>query len=174
MRKLTVREPEIMRLGILDEIQRSEDSRYDHRLHGILLICNGMSCYQVADLLGQAPRTIQNWVRRFETHGFAGLQEMPRQGRPAALDDATLNKVGKDLRQTPRSFGYPQNFWDGKLLSHHLAVAFSVQMGIRQCQRLFKRLGFRLRKPRPVIAKSDPEAQQAYKKTSGSGRQSQN
>jgi transposase len=173
MRKLTVRDPDSMRLGIIDEIQRNEDSRYDHRLHGILLICNGMSCYQVATLLGQAPRTVQYWVRRFESHGFAGLQEKPRQGRPAALDDAALTKVEKDLRQNPRSLGYSQNFWDGKLLSHHLTVTYGVIMGVRQCQRLFKRLGFRLRKPRPVIAKRDPEAQQAYKKTSASGCQSQ-
>jgi transposase len=173
MRKLTVRDPDTMRLGILDEIQRNEDSRYDHRLHGILLICKGMSCYQVADILGQAPRTVQYWVRRFETHGFAGLQEKSRQGRPAALDESALTKVGKDLRQEPRSLGYSQNFWDGKLLSHHLEVAYGVKMGIRQSQRLFKRLGFRLRKPRPVIAKSDPEAQKAYKKTSGTGRRSQ-
>jgi len=164
MRKLTVRDPDTMRLGIIDEIQRHEDSRYDHRLHGLLLICNGMSCYQVADILGQAPRTVQYWVRRFETHGFAGLQEKTRRGRPAALDDETLTEVGKDLRQEPRSFGYSQNFWDGKLLSHHLWMAYGVKMGVRQCQRLFKRLKFRLRKPRPVIAKRDPEAQKAYKK----------
>lgn len=120
-------------------------------------------------MLGQAPRTVQYWVRRFESHGFAGLQEQPRKGRPAALNEIALAKIGKDLRQEPRSLGYSQNFWDGKLLSHHLAAAYGVQMGIRQCQRLFKRLGFRLRKPRPVIAKSDPEAQKAYKKTSGTG-----
>ncbi len=173
MRKLTVRDAETMRLGILDEIQRNEDSRYDHRLHGILLICSGMTCYKVAEVLGQAPRTVQYWVRRFDTHGFAGLQEKPRQGRPAALDKTALIKVGKDLRQPPRSFGYAQNFWDGKLLSHHLEVAYGIHMGVRQCQRLFKQLGFRLRKPRPVIAKSDPEAQKAYKKTSGTGKRPQ-
>jgi len=168
-----IRDAETMRLGILDEIQRNEDARYDHRLHGVLLICKGMSCYQVADILGQAPRTVQYWVRRFEIHGFAGLQEQYRQGRPPALDENTLTMVGKDLRQEPRSLGYSQNLWDGKLLSHHLEVAYGVKIGIRQCQRLFKQLGFRLRKPRPVIAKSDPEAQKAYKKTSGSGRRSE-
>jgi len=170
MRKLTVSNPDTMRLGIIDEIQRSEDSRYDHRLHGVLLICSGMSCYKVAEVLGQAPRTVQYWVRRFETHGFAGLQEKSRLGRPSALDETTLTKVGKDLRKDPRSFGYSQNLWDGKLLRYHLEAAYGVRIGIRQCQRLFKRLGFRLRKPRPMIAKSDPEAQKAYKKTSETGR----
>jgi len=165
MKKLTIHEPEVMRQGILSEIRSSEDSRYNHRLHGVLFVCSGMSCYKVAELLGQSPRTIQHWVNRFESDGFTGLQEKVRQGRPSAIDDKTLAKIGTDLRQSPRNFGYPQNMWDGKLLSHHLAIIFGIQMGVRQCQRLFNRLGFRQRKPRPIIAKSDPVAQQAYKKT---------
>ena len=35
MRKLQIKDAEIMQLALQDEIMRSEDSRYDHRLHGI-------------------------------------------------------------------------------------------------------------------------------------------
>ncbi|TRZ49465.1 winged helix-turn-helix domain-containing protein [bacterium] len=59
------------------------------------------------------------------------------------------------------------NLWDGKLLSHHLSEKYDVSLGVRQCQRLFTHLGFRRRKPRPVIAKSDSEAKAIYKKTPG-------
>jgi len=76
-----------------------------------------------------------------------------------------MEQLGKDLRQPPRVFGYPQNFWDGILLSHHLASVYDVKLGARQCQRLFHKLDFRLRKPRGVIAKADPSAQEAFKKT---------
>jgi transposase len=69
------------------------------------------------------------------------------------------------LRLSPREFGYSQNLWDGKLLSHHLSKSYGVQLGERQCRRLFRQLGFRRRKPRPVIAKADEEAQREYKKT---------
>ena len=170
MRKLEVKNAEFMRLAIQDEILRSEESRYDHRLHGILLVCSGFSCTKVAELLGQGRRTVQYWVRRFEQSGFAGLQEGFRAGRPPALDEETLEEVGADLRRSPRDWGYAQNLWDGKLLSHHLAQRYSVRLGVRQCQRLFRQLGFRRRKPRPVIAKADPEAQRAYKKTASPGR----
>jgi hypothetical protein len=30
-------------LGLQQEIQRSEESRYDHRLHGVLLVAQGMT-----------------------------------------------------------------------------------------------------------------------------------
>ena len=70
-----------------------------------------------------------------------------------------METLGQHLRKSPRSFGYLQNLWDGKLLSHHIREEFGVEMGVRQCQRLFRKLNFRRRKPRPLIAKADPLAQ---------------
>ena len=171
MRKLEINHAEVMRLAIQDEIQRSDESRYDHRLHGILLVAQGFSAYRVAELLEQSPRTVQNWVRRFNEIGFAGLRDVERSGRPARLDEAALEALNQDLRKPPEDFGYSQNLWDGKLLHHHLAQHYDVDLGVRQCQRLFRELGFRLRKPRPLIAQSDPEAQRAYKKTPPPGGQ---
>ena len=165
MRKLQITEADFMRIALQDEIKRSEESRYDHRLHGVLLVCSGLSCYHVAGLLGQSPRTVQYWVKRFEKSGFAGLQDSEKPGHPTAFDATTLQRIGKDLRQQPQVFGYAQNLWDGKLLSHHLSEQHALKIGVRQCQRLFGKMGFRRRKPRPLIAKSDPQAQKAYKKT---------
>lgn len=170
MRKLEITDAQIMQIAVQEEILRSEESRYDHRLHGVLLVSSGFSCYEVAELFGHSPRTVQYWVRRFEQSGFAGLEEVPRPGRPASLDKKMYRKLGQDLRQSPRKFGYKQNLWDGKLLCHHLAQKFEVQLGVRQCQRLFSQLGFRRRKPRPLIAKADPEKQRTYKKTAPPGK----
>jgi hypothetical protein len=47
-----------------------------------------------------------------------------------------------------------------------------VILGVRQCQYMFKSFGFRLRKPRPLIARADPEVQEAYKKTTKARRRS--
>jgi transposase len=170
MRKLEIKDADIMQIAIQQEIQRSEQSRYDHRLHGLLLACNGFSSYKVAQMLGHSPRTVQYWIRRFEESGFAGLEDQPRAGRPGTIDAELYKKIGHDLRCSPRAFGHCQNLWDGRLLSHHLAKVHKVKIGIRQCQRLFHRLGFRLRKPRPVIANADPEAQRRYKKTASNGK----
>ena len=170
MRRLEIADADIMRIAIQQEILRSQESRYDHRLHGVLLCCSGFSCYQVAEVLGQSARTVQSWLKRFEKSGFAGLQEQPRPGRPGVLDAAVRERIGRDLRQSPRALGYLQTLWDGKLLSHHIQKVFGLRLGVRQCQRMFRQLGFRRRKPRPVIAKADPEAQRAYKKTAGMGR----
>jgi transposase len=94
-----------MILGLQDEIRRSEESRYDHRLHGVLLVAQGATCPEVSRLLGDAPRTVENWVRRFEAQGLAGLTEGPRSGRPRRLSEAQLREVDGGLRQTPRDLG---------------------------------------------------------------------
>jgi len=169
MRKLIIRDPEIMKVAIQCEIERSEDSRYDHRLHGVLLVCDGRSCYEAAEMLGHSPRTIQLWVNRFERIGFEGLRDGERLGRPGRLDAKQLKRLGKDLRRDARELGYSQNMWDGKLLSHHLSEAYGIELGVRQCQRLFGELGFRRRKPRPVMAEADRDAQMRFKKTQKAG-----
>ena len=166
MRKLVVADAEIMQIAIRNEIARSEESRYDHRLHGVLLVSQGLDCYTVAQYLGEHPVTVQRWVGRFNQRGFAGLQEGERPGRPGRISELQWSELEQTLRHSPRDEGYTQSPWDGKLLAHHLKSRYGVVLGVRQCQRIFRQMGFRRRKPRPVIAKADPEQQRRYKKNS--------
>jgi transposase len=170
MRKLQIADPEVMRIAIQQEIARSDESRYDHRLHGLLLITGGQSCQQVAALFGEDRRTVQRWVKRFETHGLAGMREGERPGRPATLDAKQWTALGRDLRRDPSKFGHAAHLWDGKLLSEHLRLRYGVRLGVRQCQRIFGQMGFRLRKPRPQVAQSDPVKVAAFKKTASAGK----
>jgi transposase len=170
MRKLEIADPEVMRIAIQQEIARSDESRYDHRLHGLLLVTGGQSCQQVADLFGEDRRTVQRWVKRFETHGLEGMREGERPGRPATLDARQWAALGRDLRRDPEVFGLAGHLWDGKLLSEHLRRRYGVTLGVRQCQRVFGQMGFRLRKPRPQVAQSDPVKVAALKKTAAPGK----
>jgi len=38
MRKLEISDAEVMGIAIRQEIERNEEARYDHRLHGLLLV----------------------------------------------------------------------------------------------------------------------------------------
>ncbi len=51
MRALTIIDSEEMILVLQDEIRRSEQSRYDHRLHGVLLVAQGLSAHQVGPVI---------------------------------------------------------------------------------------------------------------------------
>ena len=104
-------------------------------------------------------------MRRFERRGLAGLREGEHPGRPQRLSTEQVAKINAILRQTPRDAGLGQNLWDGKALSAWIERKYGGSLGVRQCQRLFRRLEFRLRKPRPMIAKGDPAVQQQHEKT---------
>jgi len=166
MTPLTITDAPTIVLGLQDEIRRSRESRYDHRLHGVLLVAQGMSCAEVSRLLGDSPRTVEYWVRRFEDKGLAGLVEGERIGRPRRLSDKQLEEIDSVLRQEPESVGISRGLWDGKGLAEFIKKRYGVTLGVRQCQYIFRSLGFRRRKPRPLIARADPEVQEAYKKTS--------
>jgi transposase len=169
MRPLTISDREEMILALQDEIRRSPEARYDHRLHGVLLVAHGLSCREVARRLGDAPRTVENWVHRFEQDGFAGLADGAREGRPSRLNAKQRAQVDAALRRSPAHYGLPAQLWDGPLLSSFLKKQFGVTLRVRQCQRLFRRLGFRRRTPRPEVGQADPVAQAAVKKTPVAG-----
>ncbi len=164
MKKAKISDAETVILILQDEIRRSYEARYDHRLHAILMVAQGISCRKVAHLLGDSPRSVAYWVKRFEAEGLSGLADADRSGRPSRLDEQQIQHIEKALRSHPSQYGISGNLWDGKLLSHFIRQQLGVELGVRQCQRLFRRLGFRFRKPRPLIAKADPERQEAFKK----------
>jgi len=172
MKPLTITDSSTIILGLQDEIRRSEESRYDHRLHGVLLVAQGMSCPEVSRLLGDSPRTVEYWVKRFEDRGLTGLIEGERSGRPRRLNEKQLEEIDSILRQPPETVGITTGLWDGKGLAAFIKERYGITLGVRQCQYMFKSFGFRRRKPRSLIARADPELQETYKKTQKTRNQS--
>jgi transposase len=100
MKPPTKPDKEEMILALQDEIRGSVQARYDHRLHGVLLVAEGLTCPAVANLLGDAPRTVEYWVHRFDAHGFAGLADGEKAGRPRRLSDAQVEVVETEVVET--------------------------------------------------------------------------
>jgi transposase len=170
MRPLTLADPENSQVLLQQEINRHQDARYDHRLHSVSLVAAGMPCEGVAALFGDSPRSVANWVRRFDRHGLAGLAEGNHSGRPGRLSAEQMEEVRGLLRQPPPQAGLKANLWDGKTLAQCLRERYQIQLGVRQCQRLFHQLDLRYRLPRPAVAKADPHRQAEHKKNSRHGR----
>src|SRR5438309_12067724 len=101
MKALTISDTENMIMALQDEIRRNDASRYDHRLHGVLLVAQGMTCPKVAELLGDSPRSVVNWIQRLEADGLAGLAEGQRSGRPHLLSESQLTTDQAHLPSPP-------------------------------------------------------------------------
>ncbi len=170
MRPIGLSDPENSRALLQQEINRHQDARYDHRLHCVSLVAVGIPCEQVAQYFGDSPRSIVNWVRRFDRQGLAGLAEGDHSGRPGRLSAEQLEEVRARVRQAPTQVGLQANLWDGKTLGQFLRERYQIQLGVRQCQRLFHQLDTRYRLPRPRVGKADPQRQAEHKKNSSTGR----
>lgn len=164
MKRIEFVNPDRLKDLLRKEIRRSDEAKYDHRLHAVLMAVDGRSPYQIADLLGDAPRSVYNWINLFREDGLEALREGRRPGRPTRLTEKQNKALAKDLIRPPEEFGYGQPIWDGALLSHHLEKSFGVSLGVRQCQRMFHHLGMRLLRPRTSPEGADPDAQAAFKK----------
>jgi transposase len=127
-------------LNLQKEIGRSAEARYDHRLHCILLVMRGNNSSSVARLFGDAPRTVEYWVRRYETRGLSGLLEISKSGRPRRLTKDQLDQVSAALKDSPRMVGIDHSVWNGPVLEDWLKREFKIQLKLRQCQRLLRHL----------------------------------
>ena len=138
MRKLTVRDADGSEKIIWREILRSRDSRYDHRLHGVLAVCRGLSCYRTAAIWGRSPRAVEYWVKRFHDDGVSALREKRRPGRPRSLSAQQMEYLHSDLRRGPQSVGREERRWTGRSLRAHLGEYYGVDLTVRHCQRLIR------------------------------------
>ena len=169
MKRISIPDADTFVAAIQDEISRTREGRYFHRLDIILCVLQGASPYEAARLFGHSPRTIEYWVHRLLSNGLIGLWEGERRGRPARLSTADLQRLRDEIQRSPRESGYDQNIWDGVLLSHHLTKEYSISLSVRQCQRLFHTLGFSLQRPRRQANEANSELQDAFKKTTTDG-----
>ena len=169
MKRITVPDAETFIAAIQDELSRTREGRYFHRLAVVLHVLRGASAYEASHAFGFSSRAIEYWVNRLASNGLKGLWDGKHPGRPSRLSTSQMQRLRKDLRHSPRDTGYDQNLWDGVLLSHHLGKNYSVSLSVRQCQRLFHQMGFSLQRPRRQASEANHFHQETFKKTSASG-----
>ena len=140
MHKLEITTPAAVQAALRHEGEHSPQSRFVHRLHCLLLVGSGRSCYQVAEVFGDDPRSVERWVREFQQHGIEALKEKPHTGRHATLADAQMRQLALALMSVPRELGYAVDVWNNKLLRAEILRRFDVTLSARHCQRLFRNL----------------------------------
>jgi transposase len=154
--------------GIKEKIQSyfsgNEEARFIHRLHGILLFVEKES--ESCDSIGNSPRTISNWIKRLNRTGdIESLRSKKQPGRPCRLTEGQKQELKVIIQELPEHHGITSNIWDGKSLSVYIEKQYGIILKTRTCQRLFHQLGFRLRRPRPVVARADESKKVESKKT---------
>lgn len=134
------------------------------RLQAVLLAKQGLTAPQIGKLVPMSRRVIQSWVYRYNGLGREGLCDRYRGGNKNKLDQhqqqqlkTHIDKAADDPHDGIRR-GQDVRQW----LKEQFGVCYSLS-GIYD---VLHRLGYRPLMPRPRHYKADPQAQEAFKKTS--------
>jgi transposase len=137
LRKLAIGASEPITAALRQEVARSPQSRFAHRLHCIALVAAGKSCYEVARAFGDDPRSVERWVRGFQQFGIDALRDKPHTGRHASLTEYQMRQLRLALATAPRDFGYAADAWSDNLLRREILRQFDITLSLRHCRRLF-------------------------------------
>ena len=170
MQKLRLTSPKKIERQINVLMSEDPESKFIFRLCSLKMNLNDPECS--ADRLGKimqkSPRTVANWIHALNTSGDIDvLRDKPKPGRNNRLTGEQLEELKLQLQKQPREAGIDANLWDGKSLSHYIKEHYGVLIQVRQCQRLFRKMGFSLKRGRTVVAGGSPKAKRAFKKTPG-------
>lgn len=168
MQKLTIHSPRKIERQINAYISNDPEGKFIFRLCSLKMFLHDDGCTteSLGQLMQASPRSIANWIHRLNDSGnIEVLRDKQKPGRSARLSDEQMGLLKEDLQKHPTELGLEANLWDGKTLSHHIKKQFGITIQVRQCQRLFTKLGFSLKRGRAVVANGDARVKKAFKKT---------
>ena len=158
------------------EAAKHKDAKAARRILAIAMVLDGHDRTTAAQTCGMDRQTLRDWVHRYNAEGLAGLSNrggapIHYTGRPCALSDAQKEQLSDWVRRgpDPRKDGVVR--WRRVDLKRKIAAEFGVEMHERTVGKQLAKLGFRRLSVRPQHPGSDPEAQDAFKKTSRTGWQ---
>ena len=111
-------------------------------------------------------QTLRDWVHHYNAQGVAGLRDVPRGGRLAALAVEQMQELeglvlaGLNLARD----GVVR--WRCVELQGQIKARFEVEVHERTVGKLLRHLRMTRLQPRPYHPKRNVAAQEAYKKTS--------
>lgn len=119
-------------------------------------------------MTGYCRRTIQRWVAGYNKDGIKAIADKPRSGRPVKLPIYKHEQFCARVDAGPNPSEKRATLY-GSDIQHILEKEFGVVYTLDGVYKLLHRLGYSCLKPRPRHAKTDPTAQEAFKKTSQEG-----
>ena len=147
---------------LVELYKKEKNSKLKERYHALFLMHEFMNCTIVAELIKRSRTTIQTWVNMFNEGGLEAIIPNTPSGRPSSLTEEQKETLKADVLTHPRELGHGFSNWEGKNVAHHIKQKFSVELSVRQAQRLLRELGFTLQRPKYKFPKADPEKQKEF------------
>jgi transposase len=113
----------------------------------LLLAAEGHSNTEIGRLVEVSLPTVRLWRGRYGEGGVEALDDLPRSGRPAVHDEASI--IAVTLEPPPDKLGVTH--WSARLLADHLGISFAT------VARIWRRWGLQPWKAETFKFSTDPE-----------------
>jgi transposase len=145
---------------------KSSDGAQVRRMLALALILDGSSRTEAAAQSGMERQTLRDWVHRYNDEGVDGLLSRSSPGRTPFLTDEQKAELKALVLEGPDADIHHVVRWRCLDLREEVARRFSVTVHESTVGKWLHQLDLTPLKPRPFHPKSDPAAQEAFKKTS--------
>ena len=145
---------------------RTKDAKAARRMLAIALVLEGADRRTAAESCGMDRQTLRDWVHRYNAEGIEGLSNRTSAGPTPLLNAGQKAELAQIVRDGPDPAVDGVVRWRRIDLKRKIKARFGVVMHERTVGKQLAALGFRRLSVRPRHPKSDPSAQEAFKKTS--------
>jgi transposase len=125
----------------------------------VLLAAEGRTAKGIAGILRLHARTARFWLKRFNAHGLAGLEESARPGRPPVYPAEQVAAVIGAALTRPADLGLPFASWTLDRLAAYLSETKGIAMRRSRIGEVLAREGLRWRQEEETWfgARVDPD-----------------
>jgi transposase len=135
------------------------DPRIRHRAQALLLVAEGHTESEIAQLFRTARHRLRAWKRQFLAKGINGLADAHRTGRPPKLTAANLAYLEEALQKSPQDYGFMGTTWTVQDLHELMVQRQSVKVSKDTIHRSILKLGYRYLRPKHDLKhRQDAEA----------------
>jgi transposase len=145
---------------------KADEGAVVRRLLAIALVLEGSSREEAASRNAMTRQTLRDWVHRYNAEGVEGLRSRTSPGRPPALSPEQKTELKQIVIKGPDPERHMVVRWRCADLCEEIAQRWSVTVCEQTMGRWLRELEMTRLQPRPYHPKKEPEAEEAFKKTS--------
>jgi transposase len=145
---------------------RCRDGAQVRRLLALAMVMEGCRRTEAAVLNGMDRQTLRDWVHRYNDTGIDGLKSLRSPGPPPALTAEQMAELRDLVLQGPDPAVHKVARWRCADLREEVARRYEVSVHESTIGKWLHHLGLSRVQPRPYHPQKDPDAGEAFKKTS--------
>lgn len=117
----------------------------------------GLKATEIAQIILESERTVQWWLKPYQTEGIKSLWDAPKSGSPGKLTEHYAKQLLLSVRQRPRALGLEFSLWTLERLANYLAEQTGIGLSGEGVRQQLKTMEIVLSPPQHKISSPDPE-----------------